>query len=296
MRRILLSLPFLLLLLAPTIMKMISFLTAIGLLVATPAHATVTLTYSGTADIDIDGVTEMNANVAWAISFDESGVSDNDVDNNDGDFNDVPITDMRVLVNGTTYIIDIGTTDANLDIASTSQYDWIRLTWVGGSPLMDGRAAFYTALGALESNGFFGDIDEFDSAQNGASGGNDNTSSHDSPIPFSASRPLITTTGEQLVMDHAFPNGSETMQLAIAVTSPLATIAFTSNRDGNWEIYVMNAADGSNLTNLTMNNSSDDRDPAWSPLLAPEPSTSLLLPAGILSLLALNQRRRERQQ
>ena len=85
---------------------------------------------------------------------------------------------------------------------------------------MDGRAAFYTALGALESNGFFGDIDEFDSAQNGASGGNDNTSSHDSSIAFSASRPLITTTGEQLVMDHYFPNGTETMQLAIGEVAP----------------------------------------------------------------------------
>ncbi len=204
----------------PTIMNMSSVLTAIALLVATPAHATITLTYSGAANIDIDGVTQVNANVAWSISFDESGVSDIDVDNNDGDFNDVPITDMRVLVNGTTYIIDIGTTDANLDIASTSQYDWLRLTWVGGSPLMDGRAAFYTAVGALESNGFFGDVDEFDSAQNGAFGGNDNTSSHDSFITFSASRPLNTTTGEQLVMDHDFPNGTETMQLGIAVSSP----------------------------------------------------------------------------
>ena len=40
-------------------------------------------------------------------------------------------------------------------------------------------------------------------------------------------------------------------------------IAFETNRDGNFEIYVMNA-DGSGLTNLT--NSSDlDGDAAWSP-------------------------------
>lgn len=201
-------------------MKLSSIFTALGLLVATPAYATVTLTYSGTANIDIDGVTQVNANVAWTISFDESGVSDNDVDNNEGDFNDVPITDMRVLVNGTTYIIDIGTTDANLHTESTSQYDLLLLTWVGGSPLMDGRARFYTTTGGLESNGFFGDIDEFDSAQNGASGGNDNTSSHDSSIAFSASRPLITTAGEQLVMNHDFPNGTETMQLAIGEVEP----------------------------------------------------------------------------
>jgi len=66
-------------------MKLSSIFTALGLLVATPAYATVTLTYSGTANIDIDGVTQVNANVAWTISFDESGVSDNDVDNNEGD-------------------------------------------------------------------------------------------------------------------------------------------------------------------------------------------------------------------
>ncbi len=40
-------------------------------------------------------------------------------------------------------------------------------------------------------------------------------------------------------------------------------IAFISNRDGNWEIYVMNA-DGSNPTRLT-NNDVEDSFPAWSP-------------------------------
>ncbi|MCC6170361.1 MAG: PD40 domain-containing protein [Caldilineaceae bacterium] len=40
-------------------------------------------------------------------------------------------------------------------------------------------------------------------------------------------------------------------------------IAFVSDRDGNNEIYVMNA-DGSNQTNLT-NDPTDDYDPAWSP-------------------------------
>ncbi|HEU4824572.1 MAG TPA: hypothetical protein VFS97_14205 [Nitrososphaeraceae archaeon] len=34
-------------------------------------------------------------------------------------------------------------------------------------------------------------------------------------------------------------------------------IAFTSNRDVNWEIYVMNAQDGSNQTNLTIDPASD---------------------------------------
>ena len=40
-------------------------------------------------------------------------------------------------------------------------------------------------------------------------------------------------------------------------------IAFVSDRDGDWEIYVMNA-DGSGQTNLT-NNPEDDWAPAWSP-------------------------------
>jgi len=40
-------------------------------------------------------------------------------------------------------------------------------------------------------------------------------------------------------------------------------IAFESNRDGNMEVYVMNA-DGSDQINLT-NNSAGDEDPSWSP-------------------------------
>src|SRR2546426_9074781 len=47
---------------------------------------------------------------------------------------------------------------------------------------------------------------------------------------------------------------------------PLTTptrIVFTSLRDGNMEIYVMNS-DGANQTRLT-NNPANDGDPAWSP-------------------------------
>src|SRR5256885_2251960 len=40
-------------------------------------------------------------------------------------------------------------------------------------------------------------------------------------------------------------------------------IAFTSNRDGNDEIYVMNA-DGTGVTRLT-NDPASDSQPAWSP-------------------------------
>jgi len=42
-----------------------------------------------------------------------------------------------------------------------------------------------------------------------------------------------------------------------------ARIAFISSRDGNWEIYVMNA-DGTDQHNLT-NHPADDWEPAWSP-------------------------------
>jgi Tol biopolymer transport system component len=50
---------------------------------------------------------------------------------------------------------------------------------------------------------------------------------------------------------------------AVAVDSAGGRIAFTSNRDGNDEIYVMNA-DGSGVTRLTDNPAADE-DPAWSP-------------------------------
>ena len=42
-----------------------------------------------------------------------------------------------------------------------------------------------------------------------------------------------------------------------------ARIAFMSDRDWNWEIYVMDA-DGGNPRNLT-NNPDADKDPSWSP-------------------------------
>ena len=52
---------------------------------------------------------------------------------------------------------------------------------------------------------------------------------------------------------------------AAFATSPgqKGKIAFYTNRDGNYEIYVMDG-DGSNPTNLT-NHSADDFSPAWSP-------------------------------
>jgi TolB protein len=48
-----------------------------------------------------------------------------------------------------------------------------------------------------------------------------------------------------------------------AWSSDSKRIAFSSNRDGNWEVHVMNA-DGSKQTNLT-NNAARDEYPTWSP-------------------------------
>src|SRR5262249_46375961 len=51
--------------------------------------------------------------------------------------------------------------------------------------------------------------------------------------------------------------------MASAQSSPSGLIAFMTDRDGNYEIYVMNA-DGSNLRNLTRNKGWDQY-PVWSP-------------------------------
>lgn len=48
-----------------------------------------------------------------------------------------------------------------------------------------------------------------------------------------------------------------------AVTSSRGRIAFSSNRDGHWQIYTV-APDGSGLTRVT-NGPDDDIEPAWSP-------------------------------
>lgn len=55
-----------------------------------------------------------------------------------------------------------------------------------------------------------------------------------------------------------------TAQLVFQIACPrLGQIAFMSNRDGNVEIYLMNA-DGTGLINLT-NNPTEDWYPAWRP-------------------------------
>ena len=56
---------------------------------------------------------------------------------------------------------------------------------------------------------------------------------------------------------------SEEPWLKNALASNTGRIAFTSSRDGNAEIYVMDA-DGGNQENLT-NHPEHDADPDWSP-------------------------------
>jgi Tol biopolymer transport system component len=48
------------------------------------------------------------------------------------------------------------------------------------------------------------------------------------------------------------------------LAGPNEQIVFFSDRDGSQQIYVMNAADGSNQTRLTSVNANDS-DPSWSP-------------------------------
>jgi Tol biopolymer transport system component len=61
---------------------------------------------------------------------------------------------------------------------------------------------------------------------------------------------LVAVTALPAAADAAFPGAN-------------GKIAFESFRDGNWDIYTMDA-DGSNQTRIT-NNAVPDRDPAWSP-------------------------------
>ncbi len=101
-------------------------------------------------------------------------------------------------------------------------------------------------------------------------------------VPAPIARAAMPGANGRIAFDHLPPGGITHGVVSIAVdgtgstrltsttTSPWPSwspdgsrIAFTSSRDGNDEIYVMNA-DGSALTRLT-NNSATDIEPAWSP-------------------------------
>src|SRR5262249_13508847 len=58
--------------------------------------------------------------------------------------------------------------------------------------------------------------------------------------------------------------GKNISDVAPARSPDSAWVAFASNRDGNWEIYVV-GSDGENLQRMTKNASATDIDPVWSP-------------------------------
>src|SRR5260221_311414 len=66
---------------------------------------------------------------------------------------------------------------------------------------------------------------------------------------------------------HIKASGRTVLPLQTAVVDSMTTspqkIIFETNRDGWWQIYMMNS-DGSNSHNLT-HSVADERDPAWSP-------------------------------
>ena len=71
---------------------------------------------------------------------------------------------------------------------------------------------------------------------------------------------IVVIYASSVFMLPSQPNQSAFGTLA----GPNEQIVFYSERDGNQEIYVMNAADGSNQTRLTSVNANDS-DPSWSP-------------------------------
>ncbi len=65
-------------------------------------------------------------------------------------------------------------------------------------------------------------------------------------------------------MGYGIVYGEEKSFVTSAPAPLIGKIAFTSNRDGNYEIYVMNP-DGSNVARLTNNPGAADASPTWSP-------------------------------
>ncbi|MBM2827419.1 MAG: exported protein of unknown function, partial [Dehalococcoidia bacterium] len=72
----------------------------------------------------------------------------------------------------------------------------------------------------------------------------------------------VQQSGREVLTTHGLPATTPTPTMATPRNTK-SKIAFSSNRDGNGEIYVMNA-DGSGQTRLTNNSATEDL-PAWSP-------------------------------
>lgn len=82
------------------------------------------------------------------------------------------------------------------------------------------------------------------------------------PLPTFTSVPTATTTATTTATATPEPTTVPASPV-VAVPVPSGQLVFTSERDGDWDIYAV-SADGSNLRNLTNNNVSDFA-PAWAP-------------------------------
>ena len=88
-------------------------------------------------------------------------------------------------------------------------------------------------------------------------------SAGDHTVTLSGVAPNCTVSGQNPALVNVTAGVTAQTAFQIACAAIVGTIAFDSHRDGNYEIYVMNAA-GSGVTRLT-NSPEDDEDPAWSP-------------------------------
>jgi len=119
-----------------------------------------------------------------------------------------------------------------------------KISWQVLSSMIDGMVSVEEALEASRSD-----------AGNGA---NTKTNEGDTGAQVSDSCASPSTIGGKLQL-----TDNEATDNRPAWSPDGCQIVFESNRDGNIEIYSMNA-DGSAQTRIT-NNAADDRDPAWSP-------------------------------
>ncbi len=76
---------------------------------------------------------------------------------------------------------------------------------------------------------------------------------------------IENTSGKPATLTNLTKGGARTDNVAPALSPDRATIAFTSDRDGNWEVYVVGADGKSRPQRVTYNTFAADLDPVWSP-------------------------------